>query len=140
VRSSWRSPLIEVISEIVHVNVPLTPVGQNSILPHITLTPDGPSQPIITITVGDTVEWVAEVDGTLPPQQRMAWLDNPMLRLLSDLDPLSNTLGWDGGMLAPGHIFRRQFSWPGTYTYTDGAGHTGTVVVTARVYLPLVKR
>jgi parallel beta-helix repeat protein len=136
----WRSPLIEVISEIVHVNVPLTPVGQNSILPHITLTPDGPSQPIITITVGDTVEWVAEVDGTLPPQQRMAWLDNPMLRLLSDLDPLSNTLGWDGGMLAPGHIFRRQFSWPGTYTYTDGAGHTGTVVVTARVYLPLVKR
>jgi hypothetical protein len=137
---SWRSPVVEVITEIVHVNVPLTPVGQNSILPYITLTPDGPSQPIITITVGDTVEWVSELSGIATPEEIIAWLENPVIRLLSDLDPLSSTLGWDGGMLAPGHIFQRQFTRPGTYTYTDGLGHTGTVVVLVKLYLPLVKK
>lgn len=71
----------------------------------------------------------------------MELMDNPALRLLSDLDPISFTDGWDGGMMAPGRVFRRQFTTPGTYTYTDGAGHSGQVVVTPyRIYLPLVLR
>lgn len=64
-----------------------------------------------------------------------------MLRPFSTLNPLTSTLGWDGGMLTPGQTYRRQFITPGTYTYTDGAGHAGQVVVSSyRIYLPLALR
>jgi len=134
---SWRSPVVEVISEIVHVNVPYTPWTDGNVT-RVALTSAGPQQPVVTVKVGDTVEWLAEVDGLLPPAERMTLLDEPVLRLLSDLDPLGFTLGWDGGRLAPGEIYRRQFNAPGAYTYTDGAGHTGQVIVLAPIYLPIV--
>ena len=63
------------------------------------------------------------------------------LRLLSNLDPIRFTDGWDGGMLIPGRVYRRQFATPGTYSYTDGNGHVGQVIVLPhRTYLPLVLR
>ncbi len=46
-------------------------------------------------------------------------------------------------MLAPGRVYRRQFTTPGTYTYSDGLGHTATIVVAGaqkKLYLPLVVR
>ena len=140
---SWRSPVVEVITQIVHVNVPYTPwpVGQVANLSYVTLTADGPSPAVITVPVGSAVEWVAEIDGTTPPEVRMRLEDNPVLRLLSDLDPISYTVGWDGGMMAPGRVYRRRFTTLGTYTYTDGAGHSGQVVVTkAMIYLPMIRR
>jgi hypothetical protein len=69
------------------------------------------------------------------------YLDNPVLRphTVGALDPLSNTLGLDGGMLTPGQMYRRQFTTGGLYLYQDGVGHVGQVLVTDRnVYLPLV--
>ncbi len=137
---SWRSPVVEVFSEVVHVNVPYTPWPAEDIS-QVTLTADGPEPAVITVSAGSAVEWVAELDGTVPPEARMRLIDNPVLQPLSDLDPISHTVGWDGGMMAPGRIYRRQFTTPGTYTYTDGAGHSGQVVVTNyRIYLPLVLR
>ncbi len=66
---------------------------------------------------------------------------DPVVRPLSSLDPLTSTLGWDGGMLTPGQVYRRQFMTEGRYSYTDGAGHVGVVVVRGpRLYLPLVRR
>jgi plastocyanin len=105
------------------------------------LTPDGPQPAVITVPIWSTVEWTAAVDGTQPPSVRMAQFDNPSLRPLSDIDPLSSTRGFDGGMMVPGQTYRRRFDVPGTYTYTDSAGHTGKVVVTGSIiYLPLVMR
>jgi plastocyanin len=137
---SWRSPVFPITTRPLHTNVPLTPVGQDLILPHITLTPNGPEPAAIAIAAGESVEWIVETSETALPEELIRLYDNPLIRLLSDLDPLGSLLGWDSGMLAPGRAYRRQFTQPGTYTYTDGAGHTGTVVVTgtSKVYLPIV--
>jgi plastocyanin len=137
---SWRSPVFPITTRPLHTNVPLTPVGQDSILPYITLTPNGPEPAAIAIAAGESVEWIVETSETALPEELIRLYDNPLIRLLSDLDPLGSLLGWDSGMLAPGRAYRRQFTQPGTYTYTDGAGHTGTVVVTgtSKVYLPIV--
>jgi PKD repeat protein len=32
-------------------------------------------------------------------------------------------------MMTPGKAYRRQFDRPGTFTYTDGLGHSGTIIV-----------
>ncbi len=137
----WRSPVMHVSTEIVHVNVPLTPVGVAQSMPTyaVTLTQAGPTPAVMTVTVGSAVEWTAELSGTLPMEQLMSLIDNPASRPLSVRNPLSDTLGWDGGLLSPGQVYQRSFMWAGTYGYTDGAGHPGQVVVmNHKVYLPLV--
>jgi hypothetical protein len=137
---SWRSPVVQVITQIVHVNVPLTPwpVGNVS---QVTLRPNGPAPAVITVPVGSAVEWVAELNDLMLPAELARLTDNPLLHLLSARNPLADTLGFDGGLLVPGQVYRRQFTKPGTYAYSDGAGHTAQVVViNYRIYLPLVMK
>jgi hypothetical protein len=125
----WRSPVIEVIAEIVHLNVPYTPWMADGIH-QVMLTQEGPAPQVVTMDVGESVEWMVELDGIASPEEVMGWIDNPSLRPLSDLDPLDHTTGWDGGMLIPGQEYRRQFTPPGTYNYSDGGGNSGQVIVT----------
>lgn len=124
----WRSPVIQVVDEIVHVNVPYTPLPQTP-LSAVLLAAAGPQPQTVTLTVGSAVQWLAEVDGLAPPEVLMQQNENPSLHPLSALNPISNTLGWDGGMMAPGRIYERQMSAAGLFTYTDGLGHTGQVCV-----------
>ncbi|MCX7858820.1 MAG: right-handed parallel beta-helix repeat-containing protein [Chloroflexus sp.] len=137
----WRSPVIQVVNEIVHVNVPLTPwTGRNA---QVELTPDGPVPATVTVAPGQSVEWRVTANPLLSPDELAQLYDNPVVRLLSARNPLSDTLGFDGGRLTPGQVYRRQFTTPGTYTYSDGLGHTGTVVVTGgerKAYIPLILR
>jgi hypothetical protein len=126
---SWRSPVVQVITQIVHINVPLTPVGLGAPTYAVTLTQAGPSPAVITVPLGSVVEWAAELSGTLPMDQLAHWIEDPALRPLSARNPLSDTHGWDGGRLVPGQVYRRQFTQAGIYDYTDGTGHTGQVVV-----------
>jgi hypothetical protein len=63
----------------------------------------------------------------------MALEDNPALRLLSDLNPIESTDGWDGGMMTPDQRYLRQFDSAGDFSYSDGAGHKGTIHVTGGV-------
>ncbi len=135
---SWRSPVIQVISEIVHVNVPLTPWSDAGVTP-VVISTDGPHPSTVTLAAGEAVRWSPDTR-TLTPQLMTQQLENPSLHPLGARDPLSDTTGFDGGMLAPGQAYQRQFVVPGTYTYTDGLGHTGTVLVTGHVFLPLVLR
>jgi len=135
---AWRSPVIEVITQVVHMNIPLTPWSAGS-FPQVTLTSGGPSPAVITVSVGSAVQWVSELNSLTSPAELVSLIENPVLRLLSGRNPLSDTLGFDGGLMYPGQAYRRQFTRPGTYTYSDGAGHTAQVVVTNyRIYLPLV--
>ncbi len=138
---SWRSPVIQVVNEIVHVNVPLTPETGGDVV-QVTLNPTGPNPATLNVPVGGVVEWRAPWDTMALPETQLALVEDPRLRLLSALDPLTYTLGFDGGMLAPGQVYRRQFSAPGRYTYSDGMSHTATIEVVAgqKVYLPLVLR
>ncbi len=136
---SWRSPVVEVITEVVHVNVPLTPDGLAA-AQQILLTPNGPDLPVITITAGSEVTWMADLADDLAPEWVTALYANPHLHVVSQLDPLNNTLGWDSGLMAPGSVYHRRFDAPGVYLYTDGNGHTGKVIVLVKIYLPMIRR
>jgi len=137
---SWRSPVIEVINEIVHVNVPLTPLQQTLAAQQIEVSPVGLSLPQVTILVGQSVKWTAD-NTWLTTGQYIQLSENPVQRILSELDPLVNVLGFDSGLLPPGQVYTRQFSKPGNYPYTDGYGHTGQVIVEPlRVFIPFVAR
>lgn len=135
---AWRSPVVEVVNEIVHVNVPLTSLaGAPAVL--VTLTESGPDPLTATVVAGGSVRWAPDITA-LTAEALTRRLENPDLHPLSARNPLSDTTGFDGGMLVPGREYMRRFSVPGTYTYSDGLGHTGVVAVIARVYVPLVLR
>jgi hypothetical protein len=137
---SWRSPLITVKNELVHLNVPLTPISSQNVQV-VNLTVTGPDRPVVHVKPGDTVEWSAEMIPNISPESRRLYTENPVLRLLSALDPLSDTLGFDSGMIAPGQSYRRRFDEKGVSFYDDGLGHTGRVMVgIVPVYLPVVLR
>ena len=137
----WRSPVIEVISEVVHVNVPLTPWPTGEAV-QVALSPQGPDPASLVIPPGGVVEWLSTLDPGEAALHLLDYTENPFLRPLSELDPLASTLGFDGGMMTPGAVYRRQFDTEGTYTYSDGAGHSGTIVVGTgySIYLPVVRR
>lgn len=130
----WRSPVITVVNEIVHVNVPVTPWTEPPAIEAVTeilLTASGPQPASVTVPAGTTVQWRAEVDGLLLPAELAVLAENPVLHPLSVVNPISSTLGWDGGMLQPGQLYQRQVTQPGTYFYRDGLGNTGQLCVDA---------
>ena len=136
---SWRSPEIVVTSQAVHANIPLTQWSVDPVK-QVILTPDGPSPATINVTSGSTVEWVSSPGAASTLSNIASLTENPITRILSSLNPLTSVLGFDGGRLAPGQVYRRQFDKAGTFTYTDGYGKSGQVVVTGKVYLPAIRR
>ncbi|MBL7063454.1 MAG: hypothetical protein ISS49_04500, partial [Anaerolineae bacterium] len=126
----WRSPVVQVITEIVHVNVPYTPWPEEDVYT-VTITADGPDSATITVPVGSAVEWTSALRDGDTITDLMTWSENPILRPLSGLDPLEDTRGFDAGYLEPGRVYRREFARSGVYAYTDAAGHGGVVVVEA---------
>jgi hypothetical protein len=135
----WRSPVISVVDELVHMNVPLTPItGPASRTQNLSVS--NPEVPVIFLHPGETLEWQAEVQPDLSVASRQAYTQNPVIRALSGLDPQMNTLGWDSGMLIPGATYRRQFSQAGGYTYTDGLGNSTQVVVGETLFIPILIR
>jgi hypothetical protein len=135
----WRSPVITVVDRLVHMNVPLTPITAPA-AQALNLSVSGLEHPVLFLHPGDTLEWQSEVDPNLSTASRQSYTENPVIRLLSGLDPQANTLGWDSGMLIPGQTYRRQFSQAGVYAYTDGLGHSAQVVVGETLYIPIVRR
>ena len=141
---SWRSPVIHVISDVVHMNVPYTPLPEGStealsaqstsgVGHEVLLTDEGPQPQEITINQGDWIEWRVPQDPDMSAEDRMALEDAPRIRLLSDLDPVQSTDGWDGGMMTPDQRYLRGFASAGDFAYSDGNGHTGVVHVTGGV-------
>ncbi len=138
---SWRSPVIEIGAQPLSINVPLTPKIQGADYT-VVLGSYGPAPAILNVCVGDVVRWEVEIDPALSLEEQMDLIDNPVFRPLSTgvFDPLLNILGFDGGVMLPGNLYQRQFTQVGTYVYTDGAGHTATINVVQRLYLPIIQR
>jgi plastocyanin len=138
---AWRSPVVTVVNEIVHVNVPLTPIPTGSIYT-LQTSLFGFSQSNLVVPPGSVVQWLA-VQGA---QEEMSDLisaeTDPVLQLISSPDPFASTSGWDSGRLIPGESYQYRFDIPGTYTYTDSAGHTAIIRVGVenKIFLPLVNR
>jgi hypothetical protein len=138
---SWRSPVIHVVDDIVHVNAPYTPLPAGALSARVLtgvgrqvlLTVEGPEPKDISIDKGDWIEWKVPQDPEMTPEERMMIEDHPVLHPLSDLDPIASTDGWDGGMMTPDQRYLRQFDSAGDFSYTDGAGHKGTIHVTGDI-------
>jgi predicted outer membrane repeat protein len=140
---SWRSPVVNVVNELVHVNIPLTPQSTGP-LSRVTLTPEGPSPAVIIVPVGGIVEWNATPPEGMSVAEFQLLNANPVAQPRTGelLDPLLNIKGFDGGRLTPGQVYRRQFWAAGDYPYSDGLGNTGVVQVRGEtfIYVPLVKK
>lgn len=115
---SWRSPLIEVITQVVHRNIPLTQFGHGNAA-HVMLTPSGLSQVKVNVSPGSMVEWRSASDAAGTTSQLASLNANPVGRLLTPLGPLINPLGFDSGTLIPGSIYQRQFITPGLFLYAS---------------------
>jgi hypothetical protein len=135
----WRSPVVEVITQIVHVNVPYTPWPAD-VAATVDLMPSGPVSDVITVPVGSAVEWRSMLQSTETLTDLIAWTENPILHARSNLDPLLDPLGFDAGYLAPGRVYRRAFADPGVYTYTVRGQTARVVVEQPTLYLPLIYR
>jgi len=134
----WRSPVVEVITQIVHVNVPYTPWPDTAAVT-VTLTSDGSDPAVVTVPVGSAVQWLSTLRSSDTITDLVQWSENPILRPLSERDPLLDVRGFDAGYLEPGRVYRRRFAWAGEYPYSDAAGHTGLVkVVATEDCIPLV--
>ena len=139
---SWRSPVVTVVNEIVHVNIPLTPRASG---PFYILQSGraGLSRVQLTLPVGGWVRWDIIQSLQEDSTSLLADVANPLLRLVSSPDPFTSSDGWDSGRLYPGQSYTRQFNHPGVYTYTDSAGHTATIRVAtsaASVFLPMIRK
>ncbi|MBN1317672.1 MAG: hypothetical protein JXA42_19470, partial [Anaerolineales bacterium] len=137
---AWRSP---VFTDAAQINAPYTPWTDEADQV-VVMGSDGLEPATVIVPAGGAVEWIASMSESTTPDTLMSLIDNPIMqpRTWDVLDPLTSTLGFDGGMLAPGQVYRRMFTEPGIYPYTDGAGHEGQVEVTGAfgIYLPLVLR
>lgn len=135
----WRSPVVEVVNEIVHVNIPLTLIPAQPAAAQILLSSSGPQPSEVTIPVGGSITWVSALDDEASAQDLANLNENPISQPRSNiLDPLLSVLGFDGGKLKPGEAYRRVFPSGGEFTYSDGYGHFGTIIVQEKVYLPIV--
>ena len=123
----WRSYVVEVINEIVHVNVPLTPeVDQAQAAMPLSPSFPGPL-PTLVIEEGQAIEWHASAAGLGAPAL-LANAEHPVIRALSSASP-ADPAGWDSGMLRPGEVYRRSFPTPGMYPYGDSVGNVGVIQV-----------
>ncbi|MBN1315292.1 MAG: hypothetical protein JXA42_07485, partial [Anaerolineales bacterium] len=137
---AWRSPVVEVITQIVHVNIPYTPLPVGD-CQEIQLTPKGMDKDQVSLSPGGCIAWSSMLDESSTADDLTEYSANPILRPLSELNPLTDVRGWDGGMMAPGEAYRRTFDRPGSFEYSDGAGHAGVITVNPNsIYLPLVVR
>ena len=134
----WHSP---VYTDVTYIQVPLTPLPPGSST-HVSLPPSGPVPSEVTVSVGESVSWSVPLDFTASLLDRMKLTDNPIIRLLSDNNPLSSIPGWDSGLLVPGDDYARVFDTPGEYTYQDGLGNSGKVIVENNwpIFLPILNK
>lgn len=138
---SWRSPVVTVVNEIVHVNIPLTPTLSSPIFV-LQSSRAGLSQTDFTIPVGGKVRWDVIQSAREDSASLLADVVNPNIRLVSSPDPFASTDGWDSGRLYPGQSYTHQFNNAGVYTYTDSAGHTAIIRVNnyKSIYLPAIRK
>lgn len=133
----WRSPVVQVIDEIVHVNVPYTgaPAADHTV--SLEVGPDGlrgsddGGGGAVSVSAGSVVAWTSTPPMGADAEAAAALFERPVVRILSSLNPMADTRGFDSGMLAPNATYARAFETPGSYTYGTGTGHAGVVMVYA---------
>jgi uncharacterized repeat protein (TIGR01451 family) len=140
----YRSWDLVVVSELVEFNVPLTPDTTEEADSAISINESGFDPPVLTVEPGAIVEWTNIGDA---PHTATSITPTARIEGVGLLD-LSNTDGWDSGLLGSGETYKRQLNTVGSYYYYDheNPAYTGLIVVEEAVeekypiYLPLVLR
>ncbi len=120
---SWRSPDLIVVAEIVHRNVPYTPLPEGE--PAITVyastdglcDENGLSLAQVTINQGENVQWISEAPDEATVEELLDLTENPVIRIESLIDPEADNRGFDSGMLAPLAAYSCRFAYSGDYEY-----------------------
>ena len=117
----YRSPSLEVVSDPVYYDVPLTPVVNEATTVRIEITDVGFSPAVATAKPGDIIEWV-NADTTAHSATRLAG---------AGAAAIAADETWDSGALQPGESYKVQVDTSGTFTYADrlNTANEGTVMV-----------
>ncbi|MDD4189427.1 MAG: S-layer homology domain-containing protein, partial [Eubacteriales bacterium] len=135
---SWRSEDLEVITEIVHRNVPYTSLPEAEPMHVIEASTEGLKGSAgedlteVQINTGQVVEWISEVPEASTFNQIFARGIHPEIHIQSVIDPEQDRKGFDSGMLEPFAVYRCQFDYPGEYEYYYIHGDTvnkGKIIV-----------
>lgn len=135
---SWRSEDLFVVTEIVHRNVPYTPLptGEPAVTVYASSAgladEEGQNLTEVTIDMGEIVQWVSKASAGASLDDLLQLTVNPVIRIESLINPETGRLGFDSGMLAPLDTYRRRFLSPGVYEYFYLRGDTekkGRIVV-----------
>ena len=132
----YRSADIAVVSEAVHVDVPLSPEVAEPASHVIVITEYGFEPAYLAVGVGDVVEWVNMATGEHTATSLQAQAASADATTAADLD---------SGLLLPGERYKVSMTTTGAFTVVDStnASNTATLVVRGMangMYLPLIKR
>ena len=90
---AWRSPVVTVVNEIVHVNVPLTPILTGSTYT-LQTSLSGFSQSNLLVPPGSVVKWLAVQGAQEEMSDLISAQTDPVLQLISNPDSFSSITGW----------------------------------------------
>jgi plastocyanin len=125
----YLSPDLQVISEPVRFDVPLTPIQS---APHytVTISANGHEPPVLRMPKGSVVTF-QNID------------DTPHSATTPKSAPLNGKrYNFDSGLLQPGDAYRFKFDNPATYNYSDYNSTSSAVIIVEQPmqYLPMVTR
>jgi plastocyanin len=133
---SYRSADIDVVSEAVHVDVPLTPEIKEAARYVVVITEYGFEPAYLAVLPGDIIEWVnMATDGHTATS----------LQNQTGAAGAGAAASFDSGLLLAGERYKFQTAAEGTFSVVDGANqdNVATLVVDATpngLYLPFVHR
>ena len=120
----YQSAQIDVVSEAVRYDVPLTPVIADAADYVIEISDAGFNPSVLTVEPGAVIEWVNLDAGVHSTTSTDPALSYP--------DAVGNG-GWDSGLLSPGAGYKFRVGAEGTYAYADRSNSSlaGTLIVQA---------
>jgi len=131
----YRSTDIQVVSEAVRYDIPLTPLVAEPVKHIIQVTEYGFEPAYLAIAPGDVVEWVnMAVDGHTATSLKAA------------SGAAVGAASFDSGLLLAGERYQFRFEGAGTFSYVDAVNpaNVATIVVsdavTLKLYLPAINR
>jgi len=132
---SYRSTDIQVVSEAVRYDIPLTPLVAEPVKHIIQVTEYGFEPAYLAIAPGDVVEWVnMAVDG------------HTATSLKAVSSAAVGAANFDSGLLLAGERYQFRFESAGDFSYVDAVNpaNAATIVVgdavTLKLYLPAITR
>lgn len=135
---SWRSKDLQVIAEVVHQNVPYTPLineAADKVLYVGSLTiveADGSDASDLSLPEGSVVRWVSQPAATASNEDLLQLAKHPVNQVRTlDFDPDADLRGFDSGLLAPFEEFTYKLDYAGVYRYRFSSGGEASITVLA---------